>query len=76
MLNLLLNYVVCGRHFEFMVKNMFKVKLNVRNGIPMPELITIDLLLVKIATQMKNHARPEPMATILENGERGVGAHF
>ena len=54
MLNLFLNYVVCGRHPEFMVKNMLKVKTNVRNRIPMPELVKIDLLFVKIAPQMKN----------------------
>ena len=54
MLNFLLNYVVCGRHFEFMLKNMFKVKINVRNEIPMAELVKIDLLFVKIAPQMKN----------------------
>ena len=41
MLNLFLNYVVCGRHLEFMVMNMLKVKTNVRNGIPMPELVKI-----------------------------------
>ena len=49
MLNLLLSYVVFGRYLEFMVKNMFKVKINVRNGIPMSELVKIDLLFVKIA---------------------------
>ena len=54
MLNLLLNYVVRGRHLEFMLKNMFKVKLNVRNEIPMAKLVKIDLLFVKIAPQMKN----------------------
>ena len=52
MLNLLLNCVVCGRHLEFMLKNMFKVKINVRN-VPMPVLVKIDLLFVKIAPQIK-----------------------
>ena len=62
-----LNYVVCGRHLEFMVNNVLKVKINVRNGIPMPELVKIDLLFVKIALQIKkSHARPESMAAILE----------
>ena len=43
-LNLLLTYVVCGCHLEFMLKNiMFKVKINVRNVIHMPELLKIDL---------------------------------
>ena len=37
-----------------MLKNMFKVKINVRNEIPMAELVKIDLLFVKIAPQMKN----------------------
>ena len=54
MLNLLLNYVVCGRYLEFMLNNMFKGKLNVRNEIPMAKLGKIDLLFVKIAPQMKN----------------------
>ena len=53
MLKFLLNYVVRGRHLEFMLKNMFKVKINVRNEIPMSELVKIDLLFVKIAPQIK-----------------------
>ena len=59
MLNLLLNYVVCGRHLEFMLKNMFKVKINVRNEIPMAELVKSEILFVKIAPQMKNFCSVE-----------------
>ena len=59
MLHLLLNYVVCGRLFEFMLKNMFKIKINVRNEIPMSELVKIELLFVKIAPQMKNFCSVE-----------------
>ena len=63
-----------------MLKNMFKVKINVRNEIPMAELVKIDRLFVKIAPQM-----PEPMVAIFENAifrdfppkiERDIGAHF
>ena len=63
---------------------MFEVKINVRNEIPMPELVKIDLLFVKIAPQMKNPCWPEPMAPFFENAvfrdfppkiERGIGAH-
>ena len=50
MLNLLLNYVLRGRHLEFMLKNMFTV----RNGTPMPELGKIDLWSVEIAQRMIN----------------------
>ena len=50
MLTLLLNYVLCGRHLEFMCRG----KINVRDVIPVPRLVKIDLLFVKIAPQMKN----------------------
>ena len=53
-INLLLNYAVFGRHLEFMLDNMCKVKINVSNEIPMAELVKIDLLFVKIAPQKKN----------------------
>ena len=53
MLNLFLNYVARGRHVEFMLNNMLENKKNVWNGIPMPELVKIDLLFVKIAPQKK-----------------------
>ena len=46
---------------------MFEVKINVRNEIPKPELVKIDLLFVKIAPQMKNSCWPEPMAPFFEN---------
>ena len=59
MLNLLRNYAVCGRHLEFMLKNMFKVKIISRNKIPMAELVKIDLLFVKIAPQMKKFCSTE-----------------
>ena len=42
------------KYLEFMLKNMFYVKINVRNEIPMAELVKIDLLFVKKAPQMKN----------------------
>ena len=54
MLNFLLKYVVSGRHLKFMPKNMFKIKINVRNEIPMAELVKIDLLFVKKAPQMND----------------------
>ena len=68
MLNLLLNYVVCSRRLEFTVKHLFKVKMNVRNGIPMSELVKIDLLFVKIAylpAAIMAHESPNPWTTTL-----------
>ena len=38
--------------FHFLL-NMFKVKINVRNEIPLAELVKIDLLFVKMAPEMK-----------------------
>ena len=51
----------------------------------MPELVKNDLLLVKIAPQLKIHARPKTTAAIVKINvfwnfppkiERGIGTHF
>ena len=85
MLNLLLSYVVCGRHLEFMLNNMSKVEINLRNGIPMPELVKIDLLFVKIAPQIKHscstgtdggHFGKRCFRDFSPKIGRGIGAHF
>ena len=35
---------------NFNVKNMFKVKIDAKNGIPMPKLVKNDYLFAKIAS--------------------------
>ena len=86
MLKKIMYYVVCGRHLEFLLKNMLKGKINVRNEIPMAELVKIDLLFVKIAPQMKKFcsARTDGrqfgkrcfFGTFPPKIERGIEAHF
>ena len=49
-----LNCVLCGRRPEFHGENMFKGKINVKNGILIAKLVKNDILFVQIASHFKN----------------------